>query len=62
MQQAYYNHHYKYHVGKVQYVVQAHGMAYSFICPIRIHGALVLQNSSIILMLSSIELARHNSY
>jgi hypothetical protein len=34
MQRAYYNGHYKYHGGKVQHVLQADGMAHSFMCPI----------------------------
>jgi hypothetical protein len=54
MQRAYYNGHYKYHGGKVQHVVQADGMAHSFTCPIRNHDALVLRNSSMIIMLSSV--------
>jgi hypothetical protein len=54
MQRAFYNGHYKYHGGKVQHVVQEDGMAHSFTCPIRNHDALVLRNSSMILMLSSV--------
>jgi hypothetical protein len=54
MQRAYYNGHYKYHGRKVQHVIQADGMAHSFTCPIRNHDALVLRNSSMILMLSSV--------
>jgi hypothetical protein len=54
MQRAFYNGHYKYHGGKVQHVVQADGMAHSFTCPIKNHDALVLCNSSMILMLSSV--------
>lgn len=54
MQRAYYNGHYKYHGGKVQHVLQADGMAHSFTCPIRNHDALVLRNSSMILMLSNV--------
>jgi hypothetical protein len=54
MQRAFYNGHYKYHGTKVQHVVQADGIAYSFTCPIRNHDALVLRNSHMILMLSSV--------
>jgi hypothetical protein len=54
MQRAFYYGHYKYHGGKVQHVVQADGMAHSFTCPIRNHDALVLRNSAMILMLSSV--------
>jgi hypothetical protein len=54
MQQAFYNGQYKYHGAKVQHVVQADGIAYSFTCPIRDHDALVLCNSHMILMLSSV--------
>ncbi len=54
MQRAFYNGHYKYHGGKVQHVVQVDGMAYSFTCPNCNHNALVLHNSSMIVMLSSV--------
>lgn len=54
MQRAFYNGHYKYHGAKVQHVVQADGIAYSFTCPIQNHDALVLRNSHMILMLSSV--------
>jgi hypothetical protein len=54
MQRAYYNGHYKYHGGKVQHVLQADGMAHSFTCPICNHDALVLRNSAMLLMLSSV--------
>jgi len=52
MQHAYYNGHYKYHGAKVQHVLQADGMVYSFTCPIRNHDAMVLRSSSMIRQLS----------
>ncbi len=54
MPRAFYNGHYKYHGGKVQHVLQADGMAHSFTCLIRNHDALVLRNSSMILMLTAV--------
>ncbi len=45
LQHAYYNGHYKYHGAKVQHVLQADGMVYAYMCPIRNHDALVLCNS-----------------
>ncbi len=42
-QEAYYFGHYGFGGGKVQHVLQAYGMCYSFICPLRFHNALVLQ-------------------
>jgi hypothetical protein len=53
MQRAFYNGHNKYHGGKVQHVLQADGIVYSFTCPIHNHDALVLHNSTMHLMLSS---------
>jgi hypothetical protein len=52
VQQAYYNGHYGFSGGKVQHVLQADGMCYSFTCPLRRHDALVLQQSSMLTMLS----------
>jgi hypothetical protein len=52
VQQAYYNGHYGFCGGKVQHVLQADGMCYSFVCPLRRHDAMVLQSSSMITMLS----------
>ncbi len=54
MQRAYCNGHYKYHGGKIQHVLQADGIVHSFTCPIRNHDALLLRNSSMLLMLSSV--------
>jgi hypothetical protein len=54
MQRAFYNGHYRYHGAKVQHVLQADGIAYSFTCPIRNHDSMVLQYSSMLLMLSSV--------
>jgi len=54
MQRAFYNGHYKYHGAKVQHVLQADGMAYSFTCPIRSHDASVLRTSAMFLMLSNV--------
>jgi len=42
IQHAYYNGHHKYHGTKVQNVLQADGMVYSFTCPIRNHDAMEL--------------------
>jgi hypothetical protein len=52
MQWAYYNGHYGFCGAKVQHVLQADGMCYSFICPLHQHDASVLQSSSMITMLS----------
>ncbi len=52
MQRAYYNGHYKYHGADVQHALQAHGMVYSFTCPIRNYDAMVLWSSSMITQLS----------
>ncbi len=46
--------HYKYHGGKVQHVLQADGIAQSFMCPIQNHDALVLHTSLMIMMLSAV--------
>jgi hypothetical protein len=52
VQQAYYNGHYGFSGGKVQHVLQADGMCYSFTCPLRFQDPLVLQQSSMLMMLS----------
>jgi len=52
VQQAYYNGHYGFSGAKVQYVLQADGICYSFTCPLRRHDAMVLQESSMLTMLS----------
>ncbi len=54
MQHAYYNGHYKYHGAKVEHVLQADGMVYTFTCPIRNHDALVLHNSAMHEMLCAL--------
>jgi hypothetical protein len=52
IQQAYYNGHYGFCGAKVQHVLQADGLCYSFTCPLRRHDASVLHSSSMIPMLS----------
>jgi len=52
VQQAYYNGHYGFSGAKVQHVLQADGICYSFTCPLRRHDAMVLQESSMLTMLS----------
>jgi len=52
LQQAYYNGHYGFSGAKVQHVLQADGMCYSFTCPLRRHDAMVLHESSMLTMLS----------
>lgn len=52
VQQAYYNGHYGFCGGKVQHVLQADGICYSFVCSLRRHDAMVLQQSSMLTMLS----------
>ena len=52
VQQAYYNGHYGFAGGKVQHVLQADGMCYSFTCPLHRHDAMVLQESAMLTMLS----------
>ena len=52
IQQAYYNGHYGFCGAKVQHVLQADGLCYSFTCPLRRHDASVLRSSSMITMLS----------
>jgi hypothetical protein len=52
VQQAYYNGHYGFSGEKVQHVLQADGICYSFTCPLRRHDAMVLQESSILTMFS----------
>jgi hypothetical protein len=52
VQQAYYNGHYGFVGAKVQHVLQADGMCYSFTWPLRRHDAMVLQASSMLTMLS----------
>jgi hypothetical protein len=54
MQQAFYNGHYRYHGAKVQHVLQVDGIAYSFTCPLWNHDSIVLQYSSMLLVLSSV--------
>ena len=52
VQQAYYNGHYGFSGAKVQHVLQADGICYSFTCPLCRHDAMVLQESSMLTMLS----------
>jgi len=52
VQRAYYNGHYGFCGAKVQHVLQADGICYSFTCPLRRHDASVLQSSSMLTMLS----------
>jgi len=52
VQQAFYNGHYGFAGAKVQHVLQADGMCYSFTCPLRRHDAMVLRESSMLTMLS----------
>jgi hypothetical protein len=52
VQQAYYNGHYGFCGAKVQHVLQADGLCYSFTCPLSWHDASVLCSSSMITMLS----------
>jgi hypothetical protein len=52
VQQAFYNGHYGFAGAKVQHVLQADGLCYSFTCPLRRHDAMVLQESSMLTMLS----------
>jgi hypothetical protein len=54
VQQAYYNGHCSFGGAKVQHVLQADGMCYSFTCPLRRHDAMVLQASSMLTMVSVI--------
>jgi hypothetical protein len=51
VQQAYYNGHYGFCGAKVQHVLQADGLCYSFTSPLRWHDASVLHSSSMITML-----------
>ncbi len=44
--------HYGFCSGKVQHVLQADGICYSFVCPLRRHDTMVLQQSSMLTMLS----------
>jgi hypothetical protein len=52
VQQAYYNGHYGFASAKVHHVLQADGICYSFTCPLCHHDAMVLQESSMLTMLS----------
>jgi len=52
VQQAYYNVHYGFAGAKVQHVLQADGICYSFTCPLCHNDAMVLQESSMLTMLS----------
>jgi hypothetical protein len=52
VQQAYYNGHFGFSGTKVQHVLQADGICYSFTCPFCQHDAMVLQESSMVTMLS----------
>lgn len=52
VQRSYYNGHYGFAGAKVQHVLQADGMCYSFTCPLRRHDAMVLRESSMLTMLS----------
>jgi hypothetical protein len=52
VQQAYSNGHYGFCGAKVQHVLQAFGLCYSFTCPLCWHDASVLHSSSMITMLS----------
>jgi hypothetical protein len=51
VQQAFYNGHYGFAGAKVQYVLQADGLCYSFTCPLRRHDAMVLKESSMLTIL-----------
>jgi hypothetical protein len=52
VQQAYYNVHYGFSGAKVQHILQPDGICYSFTCPLQWHDAMVLQESSMLTMLS----------
>ncbi len=52
VQQAYSNGHYGFSGAKVQHVLQADGICYSFTCALHRHDAMVLQESSMVTMLS----------
>jgi hypothetical protein len=52
VQQAYYNGHYGFSGAKMQHVLEADGMCYAFTCPLHCHDVMVLQESSILTMLS----------
>jgi hypothetical protein len=52
VQQAFYNGQYGFAGAKVQHILQADGICYSFTCPFRRHDAMVLQESSMLTMLS----------
>jgi hypothetical protein len=54
MQKMYYNGHYKAHGAKVQHLLQADGMVYSWTCPLQNHDSLVLRKSGMLLMLSAL--------
>ena len=54
VQRAYYNGHYRFHGAKVQHVVQADSIMYSFVCPICRHDSSVLHTSTMLIQLSSI--------
>jgi hypothetical protein len=52
VQQAYYNGHFGFSGAKMQHVLEADGMCYAFTCPLHCHDVMVLQESSILTMLS----------
>jgi hypothetical protein len=54
MQKMYYNGHNKAHGAKVQHLLQANRIVYSWTCPLRNHDSLVLCKSVIHLMLSAV--------
>ncbi len=54
VQRAYYNGHYQFHGAKVQHVVQADIIMYSFVCLIHRHVSSVLHTSMMLIQLSSI--------
>ncbi len=54
MQQMFYNGHYKAHGAKVQHLLEADGIVYSWNCPLRNHDSKVLQKSGMLLMLSAL--------
>ncbi len=58
-QQGYYNGHNMFSHAKVQHVLQADLICYSFACPVCHHDAMVLQESSMLIKLSVIATMIH---
>jgi hypothetical protein len=56
MQQAFYSGYHGFVAAKIQHVLEADGVCYSFTCPLCRHDAMILQESSMLTMISLLQI------